>query len=278
MPAKITTFSSLNINVYHDKDTGDFISLTQMAINQGGADLLNEWLKNKNTIEFLAVWEKLNNPRFNTQACDTILMQAGVNRFRLPVKKWVGETGAIGLIAKSGRYGGTFAHIDIALEFAGWLDPQLRLYVISEFKRFKLSEEKEEGLRQDWVAQRLRSKSAYRVHTDAVKETLAKNKGDFSKYIYATEADIFNLAVFGQTAADFKREHPDATGNMRDYASTDQLLVLSQIEAQNALLIRQNVSKTDRLEYLAKEAERELKLLREKPLSLPSKQKQLKKD
>ncbi|MCG5031984.1 KilA-N domain-containing protein [Mesosutterella sp. OilRF-GAM-744-9] len=262
MATQISKFSTLNISAYNVPDVGDFISLTQMAASQGGQDLLTEWLKNKNTIEFLEVWEKLNNPNFNDSACQTILMQAGVNRFRLPVKKWVSETNAIGIVARSGRYGGTFAHIDIALEFAGWLSPTLRLYVISEFKRFK----QHEGEQLGWNVNRLLSKTAYRLHTDAVKEMLAFDHGDDSKYVYASEADLLNMAVFGQTAAEFKKSHPDFKGNMRDVASVDQLLVLAQLESQNALLIKQMASKQERFNYLVKEAARQLESLKKRPL------------
>lgn len=265
MKTQITAFSEFGISAYNAPGVGDFISLTQMAISQGGVDLLNEWLKNKNTIEFLEVWEKLNNPSFNDQACKTILMEAGVNRFRLPVKKWVSETGAIGIVAKAGRYGGTFAHLDIALEFAGWLSPQLRLYIIAEFKRFKQQESAKAEHQLEWSVQRLLSKTAYRVHTDAVKEMLAPDPSRASKLVYASEADILNIAVFGQTAAEFKRDNPDAKGNMREFASIDQLLVLTQMESQNALLVKQGVSKEERLAYLQKEAARQLESLKDHP-------------
>lgn len=263
MKLQIAEIPGLNAKTYEVPDLGDYISLTNLAISQGGADLLTDWLRNKNTIEFLGVWERLNNPDFDETAFNLILASAGVNRFRLPVKKWVKDTNAIGITAKSGRQGGTFAHIDIALEFAGWLNPSFRLFVITEFKRFKKQEAERQDAQLDWNVQRLLTKSAYRVHTDAVQQVLvaANLPREKSGIVYASEADLLNIAVFGCTAGEFRSNYPDRKGNMRDYASIEQLLILNQLESQNALLIRQGVSKQQRLVYLKQEAERQMKSL-----------------
>lgn len=263
MKLQIAEIPGLNAKTYEVPDLGDYISLTNLAISQGGADLLTDWLRNKNTIEFLGVWERLNNPDFDETAFNLILASAGVNRFRLPVKKWVKDTNAIGITAKSGRQGGTFAHIDIALEFAGWLNPSFRLFVITEFKRFKKQEAERQDAQLDWNVQRLLTKSAYRVHTDTVQQVLvaANLPREKSGIVYASEADLLNIAVFGCTAGEFRSNYPDRKGNMRDYASIEQLLILNQLESQNALLIRQGVSKQQRLVYLKQEAERQMKSL-----------------
>lgn len=263
MKLQIAEIPGLNAKTYEVPDLGDYISLTNLAISQGGADLLTDWLRNKNTIEFLGVWERLNNPDFDETAFNLILASAGVNRFRLPVKKWVKDTNATGITAKSGRQGGTFAHIDIALEFAGWLNPSFRLFVITEFKRFKKQEAERQDAQLDWNVQRLLTKSAYRVHTDAVQQVLVAENlpREKSGIVYASEADLLNIAVFGCTAGEFRSNYPDRKGNMRDYASIEQLLILNQLESQNALLIRQGVSKQQRLVYLKQEAERQMKSL-----------------
>ena len=264
MSTEIKTIPDLNVRFYTDPDFGDFINITELAQSQGDKALIEDWLKNKNTIEFLGTWEKLNNPNFFEQAYRVILSDAGTNRFRLSVRKWTTETGAVGIRAKYGKYGGgTFAHIDIALEFAGWLRPDFRLYVIKEFQRYKKLEAEANEYQIDWNVHRMLTKSAYRVHTDAVQEILISEgvESDSAGHIYATEADIFNIAVFGQTAAEWKRSNPTSKGNLRDNASLEQLIVLSMLESQNALLIKQGKSLRERKEYLIKTSEELLKKL-----------------
>lgn len=254
-----------NIHVIIDNETQNhYISLTDIALRQGSPKLLDDWLKNKNTIEFLAAWERLNNPEFDETGFKGIWMEAGLNRFRLSVTRWNKETNGIGIAAKRGKGGGTMAHEDIALEFAGWLSPELRLYIISEFKRLKRQENLDNLESAEWSVQRLLSKMGYRVQTDAIKEHIISP--DMSKYkqgiIYASEADLLNLAVFGMTAKEWRDANPDLKENIRRYASVPQLTVLSQLESQNALLIKMGVPQQKRLEYLCNEAQRRLTAVR----------------
>jgi hypothetical protein len=251
------------------KGEEDYISLTDMVSKfDGGATLIDAWLRNKDTIEFLAVWERINNPSFNSVEFDRIRLEAGTNRFRLSVKRWVIDVRGMGLIAKAGRYGGTFAHRDIAFEFGSWLSPEFKLYLITEFQRYKQAEAKD-GL--DWDVRRTLSKVQYRVHTDAVKEHLipqelsAKDAG----FVYATEADLLNKALFGMTAAEWKRTNPNAKGNIRDQATVEQLVVLSSLESQNALLIEQQFSQAERLGMLNRLARVQLQSLLTNPSLAP---------
>jgi len=246
----------------------DYISLTDMVSKfEGGSSLIESWLRNKDTVEFLGVWERLNNPSFNSPGFEGIRSRAGLNRFTLSVSLWVNETHGIGLIAKAGRYGGTFAHRDIAFEFGSWLSPEFKLYLITEFQRFKQAEA-ERGL--DWDVRRTLAKVQYRVHTDAVKAHLippqlsARDAG----FVYASEADVLNKALFGMTSADWKRANPDARGNLRDNATMEQLVVLSSLESQNALLIQQGVSQDRRLTTLNGLARAQMQSLLTNP-SLP---------
>ena len=250
------------------KGEEDYISLTDMVSKfEGGSSLIESWLRNKDTVEFLGVWERLNNPGFNSPGFEGIRNRAGLNRFTLSVSQWVRETGGIGLVAKAGRYGGTFAHKDIAFEFGSWLSPEFKLYLITEFQRFKQAEA---GRGLDWDVRRTLSKVQYRVHTDAVKEHLippqlsAKEVG----LVYATEADVLNKALFGVTAAEWRRANPDAKGNIRDNATMEQLVVMSSLEAQNALLIQQGASQVQRLQMLNGLARAQLQSLLSNP-SLP---------
>jgi len=246
----------------------DYISLTDMVAKfDGGATLIDAWLRNKDTIEFLAVWERLHNPGFNSVEFDRIRLEAGTNRFRLSVKRWTENVGGIGVIARAGRYGGTFAHRDIAFEFGSWLSPEFKLYLITEFQRFKQAEAVR-GL--DWDVRRTLAKVQYRVHTDAVKAHLippqlsAKDAG----FVYANEADVLNKAIFGMTAAEWKKVNPDTKGNMRDNATIEQLVVLSSLESQNALMIQQGVSQENRLTMLNNLARAQIQSLLTNP-SLP---------
>ena len=229
------------------REDEDYISLTDMVGQFGGPDLIDSWLRNKNTLEFLAVWEKLNNPNFNSVEFDGIKMDAGTNRFRLSAKQWMERTNGIGVIARAGRYGGTFAHRDIAFEFGSWLSPEFKLYLIKEFQRLKEQEAQGQGL--EWNIRRSLTKANYRIHTDAIKlhlipPTITKAQEGF---VYASEADLLNKALFGMTAKEFKAKNPDKEGNLRDYATVEQLVVLASLESQNALLIQQKHPQDARL-------------------------------
>lgn len=246
----------------------DYISLTDMVAKfDGGTSLIDAWLRNKDTIEFLGVWERLNNPNFNSVEFDGIRLEAGTNRFRLSVKKWMEDVGGVGVVAKAGRYGGTYAHRDIAFEFGSWLSPEFKLYLITEFQRFKRSEA-ERGL--DWDVKRALSKVQYRVHTDAVQQHLipAKLTQKEAGFVYASEADLLNKALFGMTAAEWKKQNPEKKGNLRDAATIEQLVVLSSLESQNALLIEQKVPQGQRLQMLNMLARTQLQALITNP-SMP---------
>ena len=233
------------------RENEDYISLTDMCKAFGDGDqLIKNWLQNKNTIEFLQVWEELNNPNFNLVELHQIKNNVGLNRFVMSVKKW-STTNAIGLIAKTGRYGsGTYAHKDIALEFGSWLSPEFKLYLIKEFQRLKQKEAEENKL--EWNVKRILTKANYRIHTDAIKAHLIPqllNKKQH-QFVYATEADILNQALFGQTAKQWKDANPKLKGNMREHATIEQLTVLAGLESQNALLIQQGFPQEERLAIL----------------------------
>lgn len=227
---------------------GDYISLTDMVRNFDGAGaLIEQWLKNKDTVLFLGIWERINNPDFNSLEFEGIRNEAGRNSFFLSAKKWIDLTGAKGLIASAGRYGGTYAHKDIAFEFGSWLSPEFKLYLIKEFQRLK--DEENDRLKLDWNLQRTLAKINYRIHTDAIKETLiptAVTKAQAS-LTYASEADLLNVALFGQTAKQWRDDHPDAEGNIRDHAPLEQLVVLTNLESLNSVLIRQGLPASERL-------------------------------
>ena len=210
-------------------------------------DVIRNWLRSRSTVEFLGVWERLYNPNFNPVEFDGIRMQAGLNSFVLTPKQWIEKTGAVGLTSSAGRYGGTYAHKDIAFEFASWVSVEFKLYLIKEFQRLK--DEENDRLQLGWNLQRTLAKINYRIHTDAIKETLipatvTKQQGAF---IYADEADLLNVALFGQTAKQWRDVHPDAEGNIRDYAPLEQLVVLTNLESLNAVLIRQGLPQPERL-------------------------------
>lgn len=250
------------------KGEEDYISLTDMVSKFDGADqLIKNWLQNRGTIEFLAVWEQLNNPGFNLVGFHQIRNEAASQRFVMSVKKWTDTTSALGIMARAGRYGGTFAHKDIAFEFGSWLSPEFKLYLITEFQRFKQAEA-ERGL--DWDVRRTLSKVQYRVHTDAVQQHLipAQLTPKEAGFVYASEADVLNKALFGMTAAEWKRANPGAKGNLRDNATMEQLVVMSSIESQNALLIQQGVPQSQRIQMLNGLARAQLQSLLSNP-SLP---------
>ena len=213
----------------------------------GAGALIEQWLKNKDTVLFLGVWEQINNPGFNSLEFEGIRNEAGRNSFFLSARKWIERTGAKGLIASAGRYGGTYAHKDIAFEFGSWLSPEFKLYLIKEFQRLK--DEENNRLRLDWNLQRTLSKINYRIHTDAIKETLIPPTVTKAQaaIVYANEADLLNVALFGQTAKQWRDTHPDAEGNVRDQATLEQLVVLTNLESLNSVLVRQGLPAPERL-------------------------------
>ncbi len=251
--------SEINIISISDKD---YISLTDMIRNiENGSALIEKWLRNKNTLEFLGIWEEIYNSSFNSPEFEGIKNEAGFNRFVISVKQWVEKTNAIGIIAKSGRYGGTYAHKDIAFEFASWVSPHFKLYLIKEFERLKEEENKQIG----WNIKRTLAKINYHIHTDAIKENLIPN--EVSKiqinFIYASEADLLNVALFGMTAKEWRNSNPDSKGNIRDYATIEQLVILSNMESINALLIKNGLEQSERLVQLNKVAITQMKSLQE---------------
>lgn len=232
----------------------DYISLTDLAKHRNPefpADVVKNWMRLRNTVEYLGLWEKLNNPAFKLVDFDQFKNESGSNTFVLSPQKWIKSTNAIGMISKSGRYGGgTYAHKDIAFEFASWLSPEFKLYVIKDYQRLKQDENHRLSL--DWNVKRILTKANYHIHTDAIKENLIPPELDKKRqgYIYADEADVLNVAVFNKTAAQWRKENPDEKGNIRDFASIEQLLVLSNLENINALLIVQKVDQSERLTKL----------------------------
>ena len=238
----------------------DYISLTDMVRNiENGLALIEKWLRNKNTIEFLGIWEEMYNPNFNSPEFEGIKNAAGLNRFILSVKQWVEKTNSLGIVAKAGRYGGTYAHKDIAFEFATWVSPQFKLYLIQEFERLKDEEQKLLG----WTAKRELSKINYRIHTDAIKQNLIPQEVTAAQasIIYAEEADVLNVALFGQTAKQWREAHPELKGNIRDYASINELICLANMENINAVLIDEGIPQGERLVRLNKIAIHQMQVL-----------------
>ncbi|NCP90523.1 MAG: KilA-N domain-containing protein [Flavobacteriales bacterium] len=250
----------VSITVIKNKQD-EFISLTDMLKAKDGDFFISDWLRNRNTVEFLGIWESVNNPDFNYGEFAIIKSQAGLNSYKLSVKEWVEKTNAIGLQAKAGRYGGTYAQIDIAFEFGMWISAEFKVYLIKEFKRLK--EDESDRLNLEWNFQRTLAKVNYKIHTDAIKENLIPeelNKKQTS-IIYANEADVLNIALFGKTAKQWREEHPTKKGNIRDFATIQQLVVLSNLESINAMLIHQDASQKDRLVKLNKMAITQMKSL-----------------
>ena len=241
--AKITVQNS-NITVIQYKEE-DYISLTDMARSQMQEHIIFRWLSLKSTIEYLGEWEMLYNPDFNCTEFGTIKNAAGSNNFVLSVKTWIERTNAIGIRSKAGRYGGTYAHRDIAYHFGMWISPKFQLLLIKEYQRFKTEEQKTLG----WSAKRELSKINYRIHTDAIKKHLipAELTRDQISNLYADEADVLNVAMFGKTARQWREENPDLKGNIRDYASINELICLSNMENLNAVFIEQGMTQSNRL-------------------------------
>ena len=254
-----------NVVLYQNKED-DFISLTDIAKykDSNRTDyIIQNWLRNRNTIELLGFWEVLNNPNFKPIEFDGFRKQAGLNSFTLTAKQWVNKTNAIGLVSKQGRYGGTYAHKDIAFEFASWISIKFKLYIIKEFQRLK--DDENNRLKLEWNLQRTLSKINYKIHTDAIKQNIIPNLISKTQinFTYANEADLLNVALFGITAKQWKIKNPNVKGNMRDDASIEQLVVLSNMESINGLLIEQGFSLKDRLIQLNKVAITQMKLLLE---------------
>ena len=240
----------------------DYISLTDIARykkTDHTDDLIRNWIRNRNTVEFIGIWEQLNNPDFKPVEFDGFRKEAGLNSFTLTPKRWIEKTNAIGIISKAGRYGGTYAHKDIAFEFATWISVEFKLYLIKEFQRLKDDEQKLLG----WDIRRNLTKINYRIHTDAIKQNLIPatlNKQQIS-HIYASEADILNMALFGKTAAQWRAENPGETGNIRDFANVSQLVCLANMENLNAVFINEGQEQAERLTRLNQIAIQQMKIL-----------------
>ena len=244
----------------------DFISLTDIAKFKNADhsdDVIRNWLRNRNTVEFLGVWERLNNPGFKPVEFDGIRIQTGLNSFTLTPKQWIEKTGAVGIISQAGRYGGTYAHKDIAFEFSSWISVEFKLYLIKEFQRLK--EDESQRLSLAWNLNRTLSKLNYRIHTDAVKQHLIPPEVTPAQaaITYANEADLLNVALFGKTAKQWRDTNLGLDGNMRDYAGIEQLLVLANIEGMNAEFIHMQLPQSDRLKRLNAIAIRQMQTLTE---------------
>ena len=232
-------------------ENADYISLTDMANSQMEEHIIIKWLSLKSTIEYVGEWELLFNPDFNYTEFGTIKNSAGSNNFALSVKQWTAKTNAIGITAKAGRYGGTYAHKDIAFHFGMWISPRFQLLLVKEFQRLKEEEEKQ-NKSLEWNLQRTLSKINYRIHTDAIKDEIIPKliTKEQTKFVYADEADLLNVALFGKTAKQWREQNPELKGNIRDFATLEQLVVLSNMESINALLIRQGLTQGERLVQL----------------------------
>ena len=244
--------NGVDIGIYTSDFENEFISLTDIARYKSDSpdDVIKNWLRNRDIIEFLGLWETLHNPDFKPVEFDGFKKAAGTNAFTLSPKKWIESTNAIGIVSKSGRYGGTFAHSDIAFEFASWISPEFKLYIIKDYKRLKTEENSRLSL--NWNLNREISKLNYRVHTDAIKSYLIPPELTPAQvsFTYASEADLLNTVLFGKTAREWREENPDAKGNIRDNATIYQLLVLSNMESYNAVLINQGKSQAERIKLL----------------------------
>jgi hypothetical protein len=262
--SKTINVKGTEIVILTESNKDEYISLTGIA-RYRDADrsdyILQNWLRTRSTIEFVGLWEQFNNPNFNSIEFDGIKNQAGSNSFSLTPKRWIEATNAIGIISKTGKYGGTFAHRDIAFEFATWISAEFKFYFIKEFQRLKADES--DRLKLEWNLQRTLAKVNYHIHTDAIKEnlippTLSKDKINF---VYADETDMLNMALFGMTAKQWRDANPKAEGNIRDAANIEQLVVLSNTESINAVLIHQGLKQSERLEQLNKIAITQMKSL-----------------
>jgi len=239
----------------------DYISLTDIARYKSDdpTAVIGNWMRNRNTIEYLGIWETLYNPGFKPLEFDGFRKEAGLNAFTLSPQKWINTTGAIGIVSRSGRYGGTFAHKDIAFKFASWISVEFELYLVKEFQRLKEQEQAQIG----WNAKRELSKINYRIHTDAIKQNLIPQEitPAQASRIYANEADVLNMALFGMTALEWRDKHPDLKGNIRDYASINELICLSNMESLNAVFIQDSIPQRERLIRLNRIAIQQMQVL-----------------
>ena len=255
--AKVTV-KDTEITVVKIKDE-DYLCLTDMLKAKDGDFFITDWLRNRNTLEYIGIWEKVYNPSFNYGEFAIIKSQAGLNSFKISVKEFVEKTNAISIQAKAGRYGGTYAHKDIAFEFAMWISPEFKIYIVKEFQRLKEEEQKLLG----WSAKRELAKINYRIHTDAIKQNLIPPELSPAQksFVYADEADMLNVAMFGMTAKQWREANQDLKGNIRDYATINQLICLSNMENLNAVFINDGLPQTERLEKLNKIAIQQMKVL-----------------
>ena len=255
--AKITV-KDTEVNVIKVNDE-DYICLTDMLRAKDGDFFISDWLRNRNTVEFLGIWEQIHNPDFNYGEFAIIRNQSGLNSFKISVKEFVAHTNAMSLQAKAGRYGGTYAHKDIAFEFAMWISPEFKVYIIKEFQRLKNEEQRLLG----WTAKRELSKINYRIHTDAIKQNLIPTEVTPAQasIIYAEEADVLNVAMFGMTAKMWREQHSELKGNIRDYASINELICLSNMENLNAVFIDQGIPQGERLIKLNRIAIQQMRVL-----------------
>ena len=255
--------NGIDIGIYTQDFENEFISLTDIARYKSDEpkDVIKNWMRSKDTIEFLGLWEKLHNSNFKGVEFDSFRNQAGSNAFTMSPTKWIETTGAIGIVSKSGRYGGTFAHSDIAFEFASWISAEFKLYIIKDYKRLKADENSRFSL--NWNLNREISKLNYRIHTDAIKEKLIPPELTPAQisFTYANEADMLNVVLFGRTAKQWKDENPDIKGNMRDAATLNQLLILANLESYNAVLIHQGKNQKERMELLRQLALQQIRTL-----------------
>ena len=237
----------------------DYLCLTDMLKAKDGDFFITDWLRNRNTLEYIGIWEQVYNPNFNYGEFAIIKSQSGLNSFKISVKEFVEKTNAISIQAKAGRYGGTYAHKDIAFEFAMWISPEFKIYIVKEFQRLKEEEQKQLG----WSAKRELAKINYRIHTDAIKQNLIPSEITPAQksFIYADEADMLNVAMFGITAKQWKEANPELRGNIRDYATINQLICLSNMENLNAVFINDGLPQSERLEKLNKIAIQQMKIL-----------------
>ena len=240
------------IQIYTEDFKNDYISLTDIARYKNAhepKDVVKNWLRVRDIIEFLGLWETIHNPDFKGVEFDSFRKEAGTNAFTLSPQRWIEKTNAIGIVSKSGRGGGTFAHPDIAMEFASWISPEFKLYIIQDYKRLKLDENSRLSL--GWNLNRELSKINYKIHTDAIKEYLVKElTGEQLSYKYASEADVINVALFNKQSKQWHEENPNLKGNMRDYASLNELLILANMESYNAVLISKGINQKERMTEL----------------------------
>ena len=254
--------NGISIGIYTQDFENEFISLTDIARYKSDdpAAVIQNWMRNRDVIDFLGLWEQLHNPDFNPLEFEGFRKQAGANAFTMSPKKWVEATNAIGIVSKAGRYGGTYAHSDIAMSFASWVSPEFQLYIMKDYRRLKTDENSRLSL--NWNLNRAISKLNYRIHTDAIKETLLPDLTAAQvAYTYANEADMLNVVLFGKTAKQWKEENPTERGNMRDAATLNQLLVLANLESYNAVLLKQGKDQRERMELLRQLALQQLRTL-----------------